>query len=71
MLRFNTRLISVVAMITLAGCHTPAPSFNPLIGYGSPRVAPPATGSYGNADSYYPSGAAAAALNNTPHIHSG
>jgi hypothetical protein len=50
-------LLLVAIVLTAAGCHVPMPKFQPFAGAGSPRVPPPATGSYGKADSYY---------NNTP-----
>lgn len=55
MLRSKPWGMAVAACVLLAGCRTPPPSLNPFAGFGTPRVPPPATGSYGTPDSYYPS----------------
>lgn len=38
------RLLIFVGIALLVGCKAPPPTVNPLAGYGSPRVPPPATG---------------------------
>lgn len=44
-MRYLNSAITLVALITLAsGCRNPMPTFNPYGGFGSPTVAPPATG---------------------------
>ena len=58
------RLVWVVMGMTaliFSGCRAPRPSFNFWAPFGSSRVAPPQTGSYNNAQNYYPNGSAPAA----------
>ena len=60
-------ILLVAFVLTAAGCHAPLPRFQPFAAAGSPRVPPPATGSYGRADTYYnstPSSGAQSALLN-------
>lgn len=46
-MRYLLSTASLVAFaIVASGCRNPTPNFNPYGGFGSPRVAPPATGSY-------------------------
>jgi hypothetical protein len=54
MLRLIGPVSAVAACFLVAGCKTGTPSINPFAGYGAPRVPPPATGSYGKPDTYYP-----------------
>jgi hypothetical protein len=54
-------LLLLLPALLATGCHVPMPKFQPFAGSGSPRVPPPATGSYGKADSYYNGGAPAGA----------
>jgi len=57
---FRSLLLLLPALLA-TGCHVPMPKFQPFAGSGSPRVPPPATGSYGKSDSYYNGGAPAGA----------
>jgi hypothetical protein len=54
-------LLLLLPALLVTGCHVPMPKFQPFAGSGSPRVPPPATGSYGKPDSYYNGGAPAGA----------
>ena len=49
----NRLIVAFVALVVLAGCRAPMPSFDPLAPYGSTRVPAPGTGSYGSPDTYY------------------
>lgn len=44
---------ALTLILLLGGCHAPMPSFNMLAPYGTTRVPPPATGSFGSPDTYY------------------
>lgn len=50
-----------MTVLIFSGCRAPRPSFNFWAPFGSSRVAPPQTGSYNNAQNYYPNGSAPAA----------
>jgi hypothetical protein len=45
-----------MAVLVVAGCRAPRPSFNFWAPFGSSRVAPPKTGSYNTPENYYPNG---------------
>lgn len=54
MIRFCVAFATIAIATLMTGCRAPAPTIDPYAAHGSPRIAPPGTGSFG--DSYYPGG---------------
>ncbi len=57
MSRVSLLLLAATVSICTSGCQN-SPRLNPFMGYGPQRVAPPATGSLGTTEPYYPKASA-------------